>query len=308
MKSFLPVLLLLAACAGVPAREPEDPALLLDLMGRDDARLREEGAYRLALAGAALPGVLEGRERARALAESDTASIRDRVGTALKETHPERQVWLAWHALRLGCLARDWSRVFDALTRQGCRLIEIYEPNDRVKFVRLLIQPGAYVNAARDRHDLFCWVQSAKADGRWRVREVYAGLYVRFDLAFKVLAATPRYGRNDLLQQFLDLPDLQKIAAVYPNVEELEFTYGRIRDRDVAGAPAGFHVNAGFVMDGKAGGRSVYYTAEAGLDPRELDRGRLDWAEFTPTADVGPLQPRGSGIWGSGGLRPVEDD
>ena len=60
-------------------------------------------------------------------------------------------------------------------------------------------------------------------------------------------------------------------------------------------------------MAGNAGGRSVYYTAEAGLDPREIERGRLDWAGYLPSNDVGPLTPRGSGIWGAGGLRPVED-
>jgi hypothetical protein len=308
MKVGWPLILILASCGGAPLKEPEDLALLLDLMGRDDALHREEAVYRLSIAGESIPAVLEGRDKALGLAAADTAALRERVGKALEERTPERKIWLAWHALRLGCLARDWSRVYDALTRQGCRLIEIYEPNERLKFVRLMIQTGAYVNDARDRHDLFCWVQSVKtADGRWRVREVYVGLHVRFDAPFKTLAATPRYGRNDLLQKFLDLPDLPKVAVIFPFLEEVEFTYGRIRDNSAEGAPAGFHVNAGFVMDGKAGGRSVYYTAEAGLDPRELERGRLDWMEFTPSAEVGPLTPRGSGVWGSGGLRPVEE-
>ncbi len=309
MKLSLPLLLILASCGGPSLKEPEDLALLLDLMGRDDVLHREEAVYRLSIAGESIPAVLEGKDRALELAQADTSSIRDRVALALKESRPERQVWFAWHALRLGCIARDWSRIYDALTRQGCRLIEIYEPNERLKFVRLMIQTGAYFNDARDRHDLFCWVQSVKvAGGRWRVKEVYVGLHVRFDLSFKVLAATPRYPRTGVLQMFLDQPDLPKVAVVFPFVEEIEFTYGRIRDNSADGAPAGFHVNAGFVMDGKAGGRSVYYTAEAGLDPRELERGRLDWQEFAPSADVGPLTPRGSGVWGSGGLRPVEDD
>jgi hypothetical protein len=308
MKVALPLILILASCGGASLREPEDLALLLELMGRDDALHREEAVYRLAIAGENIPAALEGRERALELAEADTAALRDRVAIALKESSPERQVWLAWHALRLGCLARDWSRVYDALTRQGCRLIEIYEPNEGLKFVRLMIQTGAYANDARDRHDLFCWVQSVKVAGaRWRVREVYVGLHVRFDLPFKALAATPRYPRNCVLQTFLDLPELQKVAIVFPFVEEIEFTYGRIRDNSADGAAAGFHVNAGFVMDGKAGGRSVYFTAEAGLDPRELERGRLGWQGFTPSTEVGPLTPRGSGIWGSGGLKPTED-
>jgi hypothetical protein len=309
MKFALPFLLILASCGGVPPREPEDLALLLDLMGRADALHREEAVHRLSIAGESVPDVLEGRDRALEFAQADTASIRDRVTTALKEPSPERQVWLAWHALRLGCLAREWRAVYDALTRQGCRLIEIYEPDDRTKFVRLMIQTGAYVNDARDRHDLFCWVQSVRRDGGapWHVREVVVGLHVRHNAAFKAISATPRYPRASVLQQFLDLPDLQKLAAIFPSLEEIEFTYGRIRDRNADGAPAGFHVNAGFVMDGNAGGRSVYYTAEAGLDPREIDRGRLDWAGFTPSAAVGPLTPRGSGIWGAGGLRPVDE-
>ena len=307
MKAALLLPVLLASCGGVPTREPEDLAMVLHLMGRSDAALREEGVHRLSLTGATLPQGVEDRESLLPQLEADTASMRERITGALKESSPERQVWLAWHALRLGCLARSWSQAYDALTRQGCRLIEIYEPNDRVKFVRLMIQTGAYVNEARDRHDLFCWVQSVKPDGApWRVKEVYVGLQVRHNVAFKTLSASPRYPRTAVLQQFLDLPDLQKVAAVFPVLEEIEFTYGRIRTGG-AGAPAGFHVNAGFVMDGNAGGRSVYYTAEAGLDPREIDRGRLDWTGFTPSREIGPLTIRGSGIWGAGGLKPTED-
>jgi len=308
MKIALPLLLVVASCAGVPDRDPEDLAMVLHLMGRSDAALREEGVHRLSLTGATILEVVEDREYLLQQLEADTASMRERITRALKESSPERQVWLAWHALRLGCLARYWSNAYDALTRQGCRLIEIYEPNDRVKFVRLMIQTGAYVNEARDRHDLFCWVQSVKPEGApWRVKEVYVGLQVRHNVTFKSLSASPRYPRAAVLQQFLELPDLQKVAAVFPVLEEIEFTYGRIRTGGSGGAPAGFHVNAGFVMDGNAGGRSVYYTAEAGLDPREVERGRLDWTGFTSSNEVGPLTLRGSGIWGAGGLKPTED-
>jgi hypothetical protein len=308
MKVALPLVLILASCGAPPLKEPEDLVLLVDLMGRGDAFHREEAAYRLSIAGERIPEVLEGRERALEFAEGDLATMRQRLNFALNVADPERQVRLSWHALRLGCLARDWSRVYDSLTRQGCRLIEIYEPNERIKFVRLMLQTGAYSNDAHDRHDLFCWLQSVKADGgRWRVREVYVGLHVRFDAPFKTVSASPRYGRNEILQKFLDLPELQKVAIVFPFLEEIEFTYGRIRENSTVGAPAGFHVNAGFVMDAKADGRSVYYTAEAGQDPRELDRGRLDWDNYSPSVDIGPLTPRGSGVWGAGGLRPVEE-
>ena len=61
-------------------------------------------------------------------------------------------------------------------------------------------------------------------------------------------------------------------------------------------------------MDGLAGGRSVYFTAESGLDPREGRGGRLDWDAFSPTESVGPLVPRGSGIWGAGGLKPTQEN
>jgi hypothetical protein len=66
-------------------------------------------------------------------------------------------------------------------------------------------------------------------------------------------------------------------------------------------------VNAGFVMDGKAGGRSVYYTSEGDLDPLEQPGGRIDWKSEGVRFPDPTLKPRGSGIWGSGGLRPVED-
>lgn len=309
MKVALPFLLVLASCGGVPAQEPEDLVLVLHLLGRSDPWLREEAVHRLSISGAAILDVIEDRDVLLRQLEADTASIHERVTQALKENSPERQVWLAWHALRLGCLAREWGGVYDALTKQGFRLVEIYEPDDRVKFVRLVLPWRSYVNEAGDKHDLFCWVQSVKRDGSpYRVREIYAGFLIRYNAAFKTISATRRYAVNGVLQQFLLLPDLQRIAAAFPFLEEIEFTYGRIRDKNADGAAAGFHVNAGFVMDGNAGGRSVYYTAEAGLDPREIERGRLDWTGFTPSGVVGPLTPRGSGIWGAGGLRPVDED
>jgi len=303
MKVALPLVLVLvlvlASCGGAPTREPEDRAQVLQLLESGDPLLREEGLHRLSILGDPfVPQV-----------DADTASVRERVRRALEEKTPERQIWLAWHALRLGCLARTWSTVYDALKRQDFGLVEIYEPNERVKFVRLKFLGPAPENEAGDPHDLFCWVQSVKGAGiSWRVKEVYVGLHVRHEAAFKAIRARPRYAPGSVLQQFLDLPDLQKIAAVFPILEEIEFTYGRIHDKGGDGAPAGFHVNAGFAMEGNAGGRSVYYTAEAGLDPREIGRGRLDWDGFTPSNEIGPLTPRGSGIWGAGGLRPVEDD
>jgi hypothetical protein len=226
----------------------------------------------------------------------------------LEERDPQPMVWRAYHALRSGCLAREWSRVSEALSRQGFRLIEIYEPHERARFVRFVAQPAAWVNGAGDRHDLFFWVQSArKDDGPWRVREVYVGLRAAFEAPFKQLASTDRYPRGSVLARFFELPELLKFAVVFPVLEEIEFTYGRIRDKDGGGAPAGFHVNAGFVMEGKAGGRAIYYTAESGLDPRELRRGRLAWEGFAPSDTVGPLTPRGGGFWGAGGPKPSDD-
>lgn len=309
MKFALPLVLLLAACSSVPPKDPEDLALVYHLVASTDPLQREEGLYRLSIAGLTILDAAEEKEGILRPLDADTASVRDRIRQVLQEEKtPERQVWRAWHLLRLACLARYWSSVYDALTRQDFGLVEIYEPHDRVKFVRLKFATGSFVNDAGDRHDLFCWVQSVKPVGSpWRVKEVYVGFQVRHNAAFKSIAARRRYGANGVLQQFLDLPDVQKVAAVFPYLEEIELTYGRIRDKAADGAPAGFHVNAGFVMEGNAGGRSVYYTAEANLDPKEVGRGRLDWAGFTPSADVGPLTPRGSGIWGAGGLRPSDD-
>jgi hypothetical protein len=222
---------------------------------------------------------------------------------ALEERTPERIVWRAYHALRAGCLARPWSRVSDALSRQGFRLIEIFEPHERSKFVRFLAQPGAWTSGAGDRHDLYFWVRSSNGV----VREVYVGLVVKFEAPFKQLVGTDRYPRGSVLARFFELPELARIAVGFPNVEELEFSYGRIRDKDADGAAAGFHVNAGFVMEGKAGGRAIYYTAEAALDPRESRRGRLDWDGFASSDLVGPLTARGAGFWGAGGPKPSDD-
>jgi hypothetical protein len=288
-------LLLLGACA--TAREaPEDPQELIRLLSHPHPLRREEAAFRLSLAGGTIPEGI-------AFAEEDTAAIRQGISAAIEERGPERMVWRAYHALRAGCLARPWSRVSDALSRQGFRLIEIFEPHERSKFVRFLAQPAAWTSAAGDRHDLFFWVRSSTGV----VREVYVGLVVKFDAPFKQLVGTDRYPRGSVLARFFELPELARIAAVFPNVEELEFSYGRIRDKDVEGAAAGFHVNAGFVMEGKAGGRAIYYTAEAGLDPRESRRGRLDWDGFASSDLVGPLTARGAGFWGAGGPKPSDD-
>jgi hypothetical protein len=298
---------LLAGCASAPGT-PDDPAEPIALLGHSNSLRREEGAFRLSLAGGAIPEALEGHDRALAYAEDDTSGMRQGISLAIEERDPQKMVWRSYHALRVGCLARPWSRVSDALSRQGFRLIEIFEPHERSKFVRFLARSGAWTSAMGDRHDLFFWVRSARnAAGVWTVREVYVGLVVKFEAPFKQLAAADRYPRGSVLARFFELPELAKLAIVFPTVEEVEFSYGRIRDKDADGAAAGFHVNAGFVMEGKAGGRAIYYTAEAGLDPRELRRGRLDWAGFASSDLVGPLTPRGTGFWGAGGPKPSDD-
>lgn len=308
MRTAIPCLAaLLVSCATAP-ESTEDPSELLRLLGHSHPLRREEGAFRLSLAGGTIPDALEGQERALAYAEEDTASMRQGISLALEERDPQRMVWRAYHALRGGCLARPWSRISDALSRQGFRLIEIFEPHERSKFVRFLAQPAAWTNGAGDRHDLFFWVRSGKPDdGPWKVRDVYVGLVVKFEAPFKQLAATERYPRGSVLARFFELPELAKIAVVFPFVEELEFTYGRIRDKDADRAAAGFHVNAGFVMEGKTGGRAIYYTAEAELDPRETKRGRLDWNGFASSDAVGPLTARGAGFWGAGGPKPSDE-
>jgi len=290
-------LLLLLGCATAP-EVPEDPQELIRLLSHSHPLRREEAAFRLSLAGGTIPEGL-------AKAEEDTESMRQEISLAIEERDPQRLVWRAYHGLRVGSLARPWSRVSDALTRQGFRLIEIYEPHERSKYVRFLAQAGAWTNGAGDRHDLFFWVRCGGKP--WTVREVYVGLVVKFEAPFKQLAAVERYPRGSVLARFFELPELAKTAVVFPFVEELEFSYGRIRDKGLDGAAAGFHVNAGFVMEGKAGGRAIYYTAEAGLDPRETQRGRLDWDGFISSDLVGPLTNRGAGFWGSGGSKPSDD-
>lgn len=309
MRAALLILPLALSCAGpAPVETPDDPAALLELLGHSNSFRREEGAFRLLLLGGRIPDAIEGNERALAYAEEDLTSIRQGISQALEERQPERMVWRAYHALRGGVMARDWSAVSLALAVQGYRLSEIYEPHEQAKSVRFLAQAGAYVNPGGDRHDLFFWIQSTrKADGRWIVREVQVGLNVKFEAPFKSLSPAERYPKDSVLGKFFALPELQQTAIVFPLLEEVEFTYGRIRGRAGEGAPAGFHVNAGVAMEARAGGRGIYYTAESGLDPRETLRGRLAWDGFSSTGTVGPLTARPSGYWGSGGPRPAED-
>jgi len=295
---------LLCSCAGIPPPAPPvDPAA--PFLHSDPAH-REEGAYRLALLDRTVSEALDGR--ALAAAEADTAALRERLDQAAEEKVPEKMVWRAWHALRCGSLAREGKMLSASLSRQGLRLLEIYEPHERSRFVRYMAKPSAYVNDAGDRHHLFFWIQSRRRDdGSWIVREAYVGLHAVFEAPFKSVAARDRYPRDSVLARFLALPELPRVTAVFPILEEIEFTYGRIRDKDADAAVAGFHVNAGFAMDAKAGGRSLYYTAESGLDPLEKRGGVLAWEEFAPSETLGPLTPRGSGIWGAGGLKPADD-
>jgi hypothetical protein len=309
MRPAWPVLLAcLASCApAAPAGVQETPIPPVQLLDHPDPARREQAVAGVSVRGLTLEEACGGRIPARS--EEDAASLRSGIREALTEPGPERMIRHAWHSLRLGCLAREAKAVSAALAAQGFRLLEIYEPNDGLKFTRYLAQPRAYVNDAGDRHDLFCWTQAVRrADSSWTVREVYAGLHVVFDAPFKTLAPTGRYPRGSVLGRFLELPELPKVALVFPLLEEIEFTYGRIRVKGDEAAPAGFHVNAGFTMESKAGGRSVYYTAESGLDPLEHRGGKLEWDGFVPADTVGPLMPRGSGIWGAGGLKPVRDE
>jgi len=308
MRPCIVLLLALSSCAEVlPAGVPASPSALACLLDHPDPARREEAAARLSILGSTLAEALGGKTADRA--EEDTASLRPAFQQALAEPTAERMIRRAFHSLRTGCLARDATRVAAALGAQGFRRIEIYEPHDGLKFTRYLAQPSAYVDGTGGLHDLFCWTQALRrSDSTWIVREVYVGLHARFDAPFKAVAASGRYPRGSVLATFLERPELQKLAQAFPVLEEIEFTYGRIRDKASETAPAGFHVIAGFVMEGKAGGRSVYYTAECGLDPREGRGGALDWDGFSAADTVGPLTPRGSGIWGAGSLKPVQDD
>jgi len=310
MRAAIPCLLILASCATAPFDEPDPPDLLASLLENADPGVREEAVSRLSIQGGSIPELLEGVERpekALAYAEEDTASIRQGITRALEDRNHELMVWRAYHALRAGCLARHWSRVSDALSRQGFRLIEIYEPHERAKFVRFLAQPAAYVNGAGDRHDLFFWVQSIRKDDSWIVREIYVGLHVKFDAPFKQLSSTDRYPRGSALARFFELEELQKLAMVFPLLEEIEFTYGRIRLKDAVWTSSGFHLNAGFAMEARKGGRGVYYIARSQLDPGEDQRGRLNRTPFIRGLGAGPLKKQGASFWGGGAPKPTED-
>ena len=289
------LLALLASCAQPPAELPEEPAALAEELGNPDPFRREEAACRLSILGLTIPE------------NGDTARIGEGLERALGEGDPQRMLWRAYHVLRAGCLARDWSDVAEALSKQGFHVQEIYEPHPRAKFVRFLAQSAAYVNRAGDRHDLFFWVQSIRREGGWSVREIYVGLLVKFEAPFRQLSAVDRYPRGSVLERFFAQEELRKLALVYPQLEEVELSYGRIRLKGADAAPAGFHVTAGFAMDAKAGGRSVTYTAESGLDPRETRGGRLAWDGFTPSDTLGPLTLRGGSFWGGGSPKPSED-
>lgn len=291
----------LAACSAAGAETPaESLPAALDLLGRSDPLLREEGATRLSILGGVLPRALEGRPAALACAEADTASMAARIEEALELRDPQRMLWRACHALRGGCLAREWAPVSEALARQSFRFTEIYEPDERSRYVRFLARSGAYVNSAGDRHDLFFWIHARKPDGLpWRVHEVYVGLNVRFDAAWKALSASDRYPRRSVLGAFFELPEIQKLAASFPVLEEIDFTYGRIRDPESDLRAWGFQVNASFLMEGKRGGRSVHYSSEAHLDPLEGPAGSRRWPGFAASDALGPLTARGRGFWGS---------
>jgi hypothetical protein len=309
----LSLLALAISCSAAPPEAPgEDPGELAALLASGDPLRREEAAHRLVLRGrtvreaAADPRVL-------ALLDEDTASMGAELARIF-EVVPgryDRRLRDAYHALRGGCLGREWRLLSAALARQGFRLVEIYEPDERTKSVRFVGRPAAYTNAAGDRHDLFFWVKSARAapEAPWVAREVYVGYHVEFNAPYRAVSSTDRYPRGSVLALFFEVPEVRTLALAFPVLEEIELTYGRIRDKSSPSAPAGFHVNAGFAGGGAGagGGRGVYYTAESGLDPLEGPGARLQWAGFRPSETLGPLTLRGSSFWGAGSVKPSDD-
>ena len=298
MRGRSALLCLLAACSSsVPRDGPEDPAALAFMLESDVPLRREEAAQRMARLGLVAPR------------NADTGAVGVGIAQALVERAPERMVWIAHHALRRGCLAREWKGVSDVLAGERLRLVEIYEPHEGSMFVRFLAKPGAYEDAAGGAHDLFFWIHSILREGRWIVRGVYVGLHATFDAPFKQVAAQGRYPRGSVLAQFLEMPEMAKLAAAFPLLEEVELTYGRIRVKDEETSAAGFHVNAGLALatGGKGGGRGIAVSAESGLDPRETPGGRLAWDGFAPSDRLGPLVVRGGSFWGAGGLKPTDE-
>ena len=296
MRAWIALALVGVGCSTVEEL-PEDPASLPPLLESDEPLRREEAAQRMARLGLEVP------------ANGDTEAAPEGLARALGERSPERMVWAAYHALRRGFLGRDWKPVSDRLATRRIRLTEIYEPHEESKFVRFLAKAGAYEDGAGGAHDLFFWVHSVLREGRWFVRGVYVGLHVAIDAPFKQAAAGGRYPRGSVLAQFLELPEVAKLAAVFPVLEEIELTYGWIRVKDSEPSAAGFHVNAGFTRasEGKGGGRGIAVTADSGLDPRETPGGRLLRDDFSPAETLGPLVVRGGSFWGAGGLKPTDD-
>lgn len=317
MRRFVLWIAILAGCSSAPPPPPdpkEDLRELAAMLQCDDPLKREEAGYRIARLGLSVDG-FEREQGSNGFVPSlmDTASIRNNVERALHEDSPERLLWRAYHAIRVGSLGRLWKTVRDALPDQGFQFTEAYDPRGGTRFARFTARAGGWKDGAGGKHDLFFWIRTSKIGDsfseRWIVKEVIVGLHVSLGVPFKTLAAQERYPQDGVLGRFLELPDMKRLAVVFPVIEEIELTYGRIRVRDAETIPAGFHVNAAFALaaEGKGGGRGVVYTAESGLDPLEMPSGKLLWEGFTPSLALGPLTPRGSSFWGAGGLRPTED-
>ncbi len=300
-----------AACTAVPQAPPEDPATLTAALADPDPERREEALGLLARRGRTAQAWLEEhRPEALALLERDSRSMAAELDgvMATERGSWDRALWRAWHVIRTGCLAREWTALSKALTAQRFQLREIYEPQESGprRYVRFLARRGAFVDASGRRHDLLFWVSLARREGEWIAREVHVVLHAGIHAPFKDVVERRPYPEGSVLRAFLGQPQLRPIAAVHPTLDEVELSYGRIRVEDGAPAPAGFHVNASFTGAGGIGGRGVTYTVEAAFDPPEGPDGRLLRGGFAPRGALGEFVLRGSSLMG-GGFRPSDD-
>src|SRR5437016_7927232 len=104
MRIFFVLLIVFGGCStSIRREEPDDPAVLRLMLGDDDPLRREEAAQRLLRLGVRV----------------DEAAKLSSLERALEERDPQRMVWRAWHAVRVACLGREWSRVESALQLQG---------------------------------------------------------------------------------------------------------------------------------------------------------------------------------------------
>ncbi len=127
-----------------------------------------------------------------------------------------------------------------------------------------------------------------------------AGFVAAPNLLYAEVLKKHMYPEGSAVDLCLRQPEVVEAAKKYPYLNEIEITYGLIKDRWRSGVPFGFHIQLelGSAPANDQSGQRLFFTIESYLDPVQDWSGQPLQQDFSPSAALGEIRCWGGSEWG----------